>query len=80
MEIDVVAESRDGSTLLIGEAKLSLTRTEARHARAELAAKADQLPFAKQYQTIVPVLFVAEKAPDPECVTLDWLSLSKTQD
>lgn len=80
MEIDVVAESRDGSTLLVGEAKLSLTRTEARHVRAELAAKAEQLPFAKQYKTIVPVLFVAEKAPDPDCVTLDWLSLSKTQD
>lgn len=36
MEIDVVAESADGKTLLVGETKLALSEVEARHALAEL--------------------------------------------
>ena len=58
MELDVVAESPDGETLLVGEAKLSLTKTEAAHALAELKAKAALLPFAKDYRRITTKLFV----------------------
>ena len=58
MELDVVAESPDGETLLVGEAKLSLTKTEAAHVRAELKAKAALLPFARDYRRITTKLFV----------------------
>lgn len=61
MELDVVAESPDGETLLVGEAKLSLTKAEAARARAELNAKAALLPFAKSYKRVVTKLFVYEK-------------------
>ena len=71
MEIDVVAESTDRKTLLVGEAKLTLSPAEAEHARAELEAKAGNLPFASRYERIVTSLFVA-KDPPPDAVSLDW--------
>ena len=73
MEVDVVAESADGSTLLVGEAKLSLTASEARRERAELEAKAARLPFAGNYRKIVCRLFVARRPP-PDALGLDWLA------
>lgn len=72
MEIDVVAESMDGSTLLVGEAKLSLTKMETRHAAAELRAKAAQLPFSGDYRQIVTKLFVGEGG-DSDCIGLPWI-------
>ena len=72
LEIDVVAESSDGKTLLVGEAKLKLTKIEAEHALSELKVKAKLLPFAARYKKIVTRLFVAEKARDGE-VSLDWV-------
>jgi len=72
MEVDVVAESSDGKTLLVGESKLSLTATEARHALSELQAKAGLLPFASGYQTVETHLFVAEGGAF-DCVDLGWL-------
>ena len=71
MELDVVAESIDRKTLLVGEAKLTLSAAEAAHARAELEAKAGNLPFAARYERIVTCLFVA-KDPPPGAVSLDW--------
>lgn len=71
MEIDLVAESVDGRTLLVGEAKLALTKLEAEHAQRELQAKARALPFAADYDRVVTRLFVAKKCP-VECVSLDW--------
>ena len=71
MEVDVVAESADGRTLLVGEAKLRLTDAEARHALAELEAKARQLPFAARYKTVLCRLFVAETTRPGE-VSLEW--------
>ena len=59
MEIDVLAESVDGKTLLAGEVKLSLTKREADHVQGELDAKVRQLSFAAQYKKIVTRLFVA---------------------
>ena len=53
-----MAKSPDGETLLVGAAKLSLTKTETAHARAELKAKAALLPFAKDYRRITTKLFV----------------------
>ncbi|MBR4257570.1 MAG: ATP-binding protein [Kiritimatiellae bacterium] len=71
MEIDIVAESLDGETLLVGEAKLSLPKTEAVHALRDLEAKARQLPFASKYKRIVSRLFVAQDPPT-EAVSVDW--------
>ena len=72
MEIDVLAESIDGKTLLAGEMKLSLTKREAEHAQAELEAKVRQLPFAKDYKKVVTRLFVAKKSPF-DAISLSWL-------
>lgn len=71
MEIDIVAESLDRGTLLVGEAKLSVPKKEAVHAFRDLEAKANQLPFASKYKRIVTRLFVA-KDPPPGAVSVDW--------
>lgn len=71
MEIDVVAESTDGRTLLVGEAKLALTEKEAVGALRKLEAKAHQLPFADKYSRIETRLFVAHDPP-AGTVSLDW--------
>ena len=71
MEIDMVAESLDGETLFVGEAKLSLSKTEADRALFELEAKAKQLPFAGKYKQIISRLFVAQAAPSA-AVSVDW--------
>ena len=75
MEVDVVAESADGRTLLVGEVKLSLSRREAEHAMSELKVKAELLPFRMNYDRLVTRLFVA-KGGSPEFVTLEWLESS----
>ena len=71
MEIDIVAESLDGETLLVGEAKLSLSETEAVRVLRDLEAKARQLPFASKYKRIVSRLFVAQDPPSA-AVSVDW--------
>ncbi len=71
MELDVVAESADRSTLLVGECKLALTASEARRVRNELEVKAGLLPFASSYKRIVTCLFVAEGGSF-DCVDLRW--------
>lgn len=72
MEIDVLAESVDGKTLLAGEVKLSLAKREAEHAQAELEAKVRQLPFVRNYKKVVTRLFVARKCP-AGAISLSWL-------
>lgn len=72
MELDVVAESADGRTLLVGEAKLALTGREAERVRAELAVKAALLPFAKDYDRVVTQLFVAKNPPNG-ALSAEWL-------
>ena len=71
MEIDVVAESTDGRTLLVGEAKLALTAREAAHEQAELQVKATLLPFAAQYEKVIVRLFVAQGGAF-DCIDLSW--------
>ena len=72
MEIDVVAESLDGRTLLVGEAKLSLSAREAGRVLAELKSKAANLPFAKDYGKVIARLFVAQGGV-ADAVSLAWL-------
>ena len=71
MELDIVAESLDSKTLLVGEAKLSISEAEARRVIEELADKAKQLPFANRYEKVVTKLFVAQDPP-LGAVSLDW--------
>lgn len=72
MELDVVAESVDGKTLLVGEVKLRLTKIEADHAMSELRKKASLLPFARKYENVVCRLFVAEDPREDE-IGLEWV-------
>ena len=72
LEVDIVAESSDGKTLLVGEAKLKLTKKEYEHELAELKVKAKLLPFAKDYERVVVKIFVAQGG-DFDCVDLKWL-------
>ncbi len=71
MEIDVVAESSDHKTLLVGECKLCLTTSEAKRVKSELEVKARLLPFASSYKRIVTYLFVAEGGSF-DCADLSW--------
>jgi len=71
MKLDVVAESEDGKTLLVGEAKLSLGRAEAARCLSTLKEKASQLPFAQRYENVVERLFVADNPP-PDAVSQAW--------
>jgi len=63
MEVDVLAESSDGKTLLVGEAKLALSADEAARTLDVLKAKAANLPFADKYKRTVVRLFVAKNPP-----------------
>jgi len=71
MELDVIAESEDGKTLLVGEAKLSLGRAEAVRCLTTLKEKAAQLPFAQKYEKVLTRLFVAGNPP-PDAVSQAW--------
>ncbi len=72
MELDIVAESIDGKTLLVGEAKLALTEKEAQRELAELEAKVRLLPLARDYERTVVRLFVA-RGGVKGAVSLEWL-------
>lgn len=63
IKIDVVAESIDKSTLLVGECKWT-SEKNATQLTAELLEKANCLPFIKEYKTIVPVLFLKTPPTD----------------
>jgi hypothetical protein len=59
LEIDVVAESSDGTTLLVGEAKLMDTKVDIARLQMQLQEKAAWLPFAKRYRQVQTAVFVA---------------------
>jgi hypothetical protein len=60
LEIDVIAESVDGTALLLGEAKLSVDAQELARVRQDLKRKAARLPFLKDYKHVVERVFAAE--------------------
>jgi AAA+ ATPase superfamily predicted ATPase len=60
LEIDVVAESVDGTALLVGEARLSLDRKAFERTKSEVARKAKTLPVASRYKKVVQKIFVVE--------------------
>jgi AAA+ ATPase superfamily predicted ATPase len=61
MEIDIVGESFDGRTLLVGEAKLSAGERDVERIKHDLAQKAEALPFRGKYDSIRTEVFVADK-------------------
>lgn len=63
MEIDVMAESLDRKTLLVGECKWT-TEKNAAQLTAGLLRKVGLLPFSKDYKQIIPVLFLKTKPED----------------
>lgn len=66
MELDVVAESTDGKSLLVGEVKLSATAHEIERLHKQLQEKGAQLPFAKRYQRIETIVFSAADSSTKE--------------
>lgn len=75
LEVDIVAESLDGQSLLVGEAKLSVGKSEWQRSSDRLHAKIARLPFAHDYRTVTPALFVAggkvRRAGKVTCVTAE---------
>ena len=71
MELDIVAESPDRKTLLVGEAKLALTKSESERVMSDLQKKASALPFAAKYDRVVCRLFVADSAP-ADALDVSW--------
>lgn len=61
LEVDLVAESRDGGSLLVGEVKWSPPRDASRWL-GELETKAQNLPFA-QGRRVLTALWLREKVP-----------------
>lgn len=71
LEVDVVAESIDRKSLLVGEVKLQAAEGNLARLTAELDHHAVQLPFVKDYACIVKRIFVGSltgNAPPPEHV------------
>ena len=63
VEIDVIAESMDKKTLLVGECKWTSSENSER-LFSHLVEQAQKLPFVDKYSKIVPVLFLKEKPKD----------------
>lgn len=74
MEFDVMAESGDGKTLLVGEAKLSATTAEVDRLKRQLQEKAARLPFAKRYRKVEAVVFLASAGHPTEVSNVVMLS------
>jgi len=72
LELDVVAESRDGKAVLIGEAKWSAAALSASKARDRLLSLAKNLPFVRGRE-VVPVLWAkrGQESPDAGIQTPD---------
>lgn len=65
MELDVVAESRDGKAVLIGETKWSAADIHASQARDRILSAAKNLPFVRGRE-VVPVLWAKRGRKNPD--------------
>jgi hypothetical protein len=59
LEVDAVAESIDGTALLVCEVKLTADASELQSARRDLKEKAARLPFSKKYRRVIARVFAA---------------------
>ena len=64
IEIDLVAESEDGETLLVGECKLLADAGDKKRLLAELSRKVEQLPFRSKYHNVRLHVFAAMAGRD----------------
>lgn len=69
LEFDLVAESLDGNSVLLGEAKWA-SRPDLRRWRAELRARADSAPFVRG-RRVFTALWVKEGTVEDDIVTPD---------
>ncbi len=60
LEIDLLAESIDRETLLIGEVKAKVTHEERKRMENELQQKAERLPFSKSYRRTILKIIAAD--------------------
>ena len=60
LEVDVIAESTDKKSLLVGEVKSTVTARELKRAEVELQQKVERLPISKSYHRIVKKIIVAD--------------------
>lgn len=67
MEFDVIAESTDGTALLVGECKWTNPEVASELVR-KLSEKASALPFAKG-KTVIPILFLKNRPKDISTAT-----------
>ena len=65
LEVDVVAESGDSESLLVGEVKTRATSSEVRRAEFALKQKAEMLPFRQSYKKVLIRVFVADHEGRP---------------
>jgi hypothetical protein len=61
MEIDIVGESFDGKTLLVGEVKLSANEKDVERIKRDLVMKAEALPFRGKYDSLQVAVYVADE-------------------
>jgi AAA+ ATPase superfamily predicted ATPase len=61
LELDVVASSTDGASLIVGETMLSLDPEKLGIVERELEGKIDRLPYRQEYERVYPCLFVADE-------------------
>ena len=60
LEVDVIAQSTDKKSLLVGEVKSTVTARELKRAEVELQQKIERLPISKSYHRIVKKIIVAD--------------------
>ena len=65
LEVDVIAESADSDSLLVGEVKTTAASAEVRRAEFELKQKAEKLPFVQYYSRLMTRVFVADPRGRP---------------
>lgn len=71
MELDAVAESADGKSLLVGEAKIRVTADDMPRLAGLLQRKAALVPFAEHYREVMPVVFAESGAETIETVGME---------
>ena len=60
LEVDVIAESSDKQSLLVGEVKSAITARELQKEEVALQQKVERLPMSKSYKRIINRIFVAD--------------------
>jgi hypothetical protein len=71
IELDIVSETIDKKTLIVGEVKLNITANQVERYKYELERKANALPFRASYQKLEVILFSASPCASDSCKVFD---------